>query len=233
VQELKKWPSVTRASQVTKAGLAAECASSAQTTPAHQNSCCQCNRCQAGSCSTFDPPLFVPGTGTYNTAYCHASSAAAAALGCNSMSRRVRPPRGGGAYIPPHLRNGAAAALAAAAAESAPGRSLDELAPHNMHIRLVYTNGGPFSLDGCPDNITEQPAGQEEQQQQQQQRPTDTEGELAGCSKTAVLLQVTAHMQVNPQSKLCSASMNQLQQKFLLNSAPFSPQHTCHRKCCS
>jgi hypothetical protein len=52
--------------------------------------------------------------------------------------------------------------VAAAAAGTAPGRSLDELAPHNMHIRIDYSSGGPFSLHGCPDNATEQPA--EEQQ---------------------------------------------------------------------
>jgi hypothetical protein len=43
------------------------------------------------------------------------------------------------------------------------GRSLDELAPHNMLIRVQYTQTGPFSFDGCPDNIAEQALEKQEQ----------------------------------------------------------------------
>ncbi|KAF6254895.1 hypothetical protein COO60DRAFT_276872 [Scenedesmus sp. NREL 46B-D3] len=103
------------------------------------------------------------------------------------MSRRMRPSRGGGAYVPPHLRNGAAVVgeAAAGALAAAPGRSLDELAPHNMSIKLTYTINSPFSLDGCPDNIEEQRA--EEQQHSADAVTSDTAAQLAvspACSSS-------------------------------------------------
>jgi hypothetical protein len=84
--------------------------------------------------------------------------------------------------VPPHLRNGAAAAAATTAA--AAGRSLDELAPHNMLIKVQYTKDGPFSFDGCPDNIAEEAV------EKQQQDSADAE-----LSGTAAQLAVSTYMQ--------------------------------------
>jgi hypothetical protein len=60
-----------------------------------------------------------------------------------------------------------------------------------MLIKVQYTTGGPFSFDGCPDNIAEQAL---EQQQQQQQQQHSADGALGDATSQ---LTVSKHMQVS------------------------------------
>eukprot|EP00879_Flechtneria_rotunda_P010147 GHRR01010605.1.p1 GENE.GHRR01010605.1~~GHRR01010605.1.p1 ORF type:complete len:359 (+),score=105.94 GHRR01010605.1:397-1473(+) len=77
------------------------------------------------------------------------------------LGRPTRQARGGGAYLPPHLRKGGSSS-------SQHARSLENLAPYNVQIRVEYTADGPFSFDGCPDNMADAITQQQQLHQQKQ-----------------------------------------------------------------
>jgi hypothetical protein len=93
-----------------------------------------------------------------------------------------------------------------------------------MLIKVQYTTGGPFSFEGCPDNIAEQAV--EKQQQQQQQHSAD-----GALGDTTSQLTVSTHVQAL--TMLCYAGnpdthhRNQVRQLESDQSSAPSCKHRC------